>query len=60
VKYDADALEFQHAREIKQRQKVKRKSSLKTYKVSRFVVLACLFAISLIVIMQKNWTERLE
>jgi len=34
VKYDADALEFQHAREIKQRQKVKRKSSLKTYKVS--------------------------
>lgn len=34
VKYDADALEFKHAREIKQRQKVKRKSSLKTYKVS--------------------------
>jgi len=45
VKYDADALEFQHAREIKQRQKVKRRSSLKTYKVSRFVGLACLFSL---------------
>ena len=35
VSYDADALEFQHARDIKQRQKVKRRSSLKTYKVRR-------------------------
>jgi len=35
LSYDADALEFQHAREIKHRQKVKRRSSLKTYKVSR-------------------------
>ena len=35
VSYDAEALEFQHAREIKQRQKVKRRSSLKTYKASR-------------------------
>src|ERR1700733_11552216 len=28
--YDPGALEFQHARQIKQRQKVKRRSSLKT------------------------------
>jgi len=34
VKYDVEALEFQHAREIKQRQKAKRRSSLKTYKVN--------------------------
>jgi len=40
VKYDVDALEFQHAREIKQRQKVKRRSSLKTYKVSYFVFIS--------------------
>jgi len=38
VSYDADALEFQHARDLKQRQKVKRKSSLKTYKASRSFV----------------------
>ena len=42
VSYDADALEFQHARELKQRQKVKRRSSLKTYKASRlFAFLYC-------------------
>jgi len=34
VQYDADALEFQHVRELNQQRKVKRSSSLKTYKVS--------------------------
>ena len=40
VKYDADALEFQHAREIKKLgKKVRRRSSLKTYAVSIYNLL---------------------
>ena len=45
VKYDADALEFKHARELKQQQKVKRRSSLKTYKVSRLICISVEFGV---------------